>query len=213
MNDCIRHVAKKKLDESKGMAPPSKDTSWWNKEVKATIKNKWICYRNLGKNRDTESFGKYKLAKKDANKAIKEGRAKVFKDIFDKLDSKDGEKDIYRIARMRKKKTRDLSTIKCIKDYEHKVLVNDKDIKEILREYFDKLFNSNYTQDVGDLTILSKDLNHEFMHRIRPYEVKDALHQMKTRKAIGPDAIPIEVWKCLNEVGVRWLTNLFNKIW
>ena len=30
---------------------------------------------------------------------------------------------------MREKKTRDLGTIKCIKDYEHKVLVKDDDIK------------------------------------------------------------------------------------
>ena len=36
---------------------------------------------------------------------------------------------------------------------------------------------------------------------------------MKTRKAVSPDTIPIEVWKCLDEVKVRWLTNLYNKIW
>ena len=36
---------------------------------------------------------------------------------------------------------------------------------------------------------------------------------MKTRKAVSPDAIPIEVWKCLGEIGVRWLMNLFNNIW
>ena len=40
MTNCIRHVAKEQLGESKGMAPPNKDTSWWNKEVKTTIKNK-----------------------------------------------------------------------------------------------------------------------------------------------------------------------------
>ena len=35
---------------------------------------------------------------------------------------------------------------------------------------------------------------------------------MKTSKACGPDEIPIEVWKCLGDVGIRWLTQLFNKI-
>ena len=35
---------------------------------------------------------------------------------------------------------------------------------------------------------------------------------MKTRKAVGPDEIPIEVWKCLGEFGIKWLTKLFNKI-
>ena len=36
---------------------------------------------------------------------------------------------------------------------------------------------------------------------------------MKTRKTVGPDEIPIEVWKCLGEFGIKWLTKLFNKIW
>jgi len=30
---------------------------------------------------------------------------------------------------------------------------------------------------------------------------------------VGPDGNPIEVWRCLEEMGVRWLTNLFKKIW
>ena len=94
---------------------------------------------------------------------------------------------------MREKKTRDLDTIRCIKDHNHKVLVKDTDIKERWKEYFDKLFNGNYVQDVGDVNIPLEDLNRDFMCRIRPCEVKEALHQMKTRKAIGLDAIPIEV--------------------
>jgi len=35
---------------------------------------------------------------------------------------------------------------------------------------------------------------------------------MKSDKAVGPDLIPIEVWKCLGEVEVDWLTVLFNVI-
>ena len=40
----------------------------------------------------------------------------------------------------------------------------------------------------------------------------EALKRMKLRKVVGPDGIPIEIWRCLGEVGVGWLTNLFNKI-
>ncbi|KAK9139750.1 hypothetical protein Scep_009431 [Stephania cephalantha] len=35
---------------------------------------------------------------------------------------------------------------------------------------------------------------------------------MKIGKACGPDEIPIEVWKCLGEIGLTWLIKLFNKI-
>ena len=35
---------------------------------------------------------------------------------------------------------------------------------------------------------------------------------MKSGRALGPDGIPIEAWKCLGDVGVSWLMNFFNKI-
>jgi hypothetical protein len=50
------------------------------------------------------------------------------------------------------------------------------------------------------------------MHRIQESEVKDALKMMKGGKAIGPDGIPIEVWRSLEDVAIVWLTKLFNLI-
>ncbi|KAL5564904.1 hypothetical protein UlMin_028068 [Ulmus minor] len=35
---------------------------------------------------------------------------------------------------------------------------------------------------------------------------------MKSRKVIRSNDIPIEAWKCLGEVGIQWLTRLFNRI-
>ena len=70
-------------------------------------------------------------------------------------------------------------------------------------EYFDKLFNGNSTQDLNDLTIQCQDMNHSYMSRISESEVKEALKRMKSRKTVSPDEIPIEVWGCLREVGMR----------
>ena len=47
---------------------------------------------------------------------------------------------------------------------------------------------------------------------IRVSEVEDALKKMTKEKSVGPDGIPIEVWNCLGENGVLWLTKLFNEI-
>ncbi|KAK3560448.1 hypothetical protein QTP86_009599 [Hemibagrus guttatus] len=35
---------------------------------------------------------------------------------------------------------------------------------------------------------------------------------MKSGKAVGPDDIPVEVWKCLGEAAVECLTSLFNRV-
>lgn len=38
-----------------------------------------------------------------------------------------------------------------------------------------------------------------------------AIRKIGRAKAVRPDNIPIELWKCLGE-GLCWLTNLFNSI-
>ncbi|KAL6532820.1 hypothetical protein OROGR_013780 [Orobanche gracilis] len=56
-------------------------------------------------------------------------------------------------------------------------------------------------------------VNREFKRRIQKGEVAMTLKKMGSKKAEGPDGIPIEVWRCLGERGIEWLTMLFNKIW
>ncbi|KAK3527786.1 hypothetical protein QTP86_006772 [Hemibagrus guttatus] len=50
------------------------------------------------------------------------------------------------------------------------------------------------------------------VHKIRKDEVRKALKRMKSGKALGPDDIPGEVWKCLGEAAVEFLTSLFNRV-
>ena len=119
---------------------------------------------------------------------------------------------MYRIARLRDKKSKDLNGVRCIKGAEDKVLVKDEDIKQRWSDYFDKLFNGDQAH-TSDTTVLREEGNYDFMRRIREFEVKEALKKMKMGKAAGPDGIPIEVWKTLGDMEIRWLTKLFNKIW
>ncbi len=43
-------------------------------------------------------------------------------------------------------------------------------------------------------------------------EVMRALQRMKTGKAVGPDEIPVEVWRLIGGRAISWLCWLFNKI-
>ena len=45
------------------------------------------------------------------------------------LGMKEGEKDIYRMARICERKTRDINQIKCMKDGTDRPLVKDEEIK------------------------------------------------------------------------------------
>jgi hypothetical protein len=50
------------------------------------------------------------------------------------------------------------------------------------------------------------------VRRIQESDIKDALKRMKGGKAMGPDGIPIEVWRSLGAVAIVWLPKLFNLI-
>ena len=77
-----------------GSAPPRKNTSWWNEEVKADIKIKWNSCRDLKKKCDGVSFESYKLAKNEAKKAVQNERTEVYKEVCEKLNTKDIKNDI-----------------------------------------------------------------------------------------------------------------------
>jgi hypothetical protein len=126
----IKEVAREVLGESKGNAPPSKDTCWWNNEVKQAVKTKRECYKVLGKNNNDANYEKYKETKRKAKRAVWDARAKVNQVLYARLDTREGGRDIYKIARIMDKRTRDIGRVKCVKDSDQKVLVGDKEIKD-----------------------------------------------------------------------------------
>jgi hypothetical protein len=62
------------------------------------------------------------------------------------------------------------------------------------------------------LDVSFDDLNRCFVRRIQKSGIKEALKRMKGGKGMGLDGIRIEVWKCLGDIAIVWLTKLFNYI-
>jgi hypothetical protein len=143
------------------------------------------------------------MHKKTAKRAVSEANGRAYDDLYRRLSTKEVEKDVYKIARIRKRKMRDLNQVKCIKDEMDKLLVKGQDIKQRWQRYFDNLFNrENETMDT-QLDDSFDDLNRCFVCRIQESEVKKTLKRMKGGKTMGPDGIPIEVWKCPMSGGVH----------
>jgi hypothetical protein len=90
--------------------------------------------------------------------------------------------------------------------------VKDEDIKRRWREYFDDLFNGENESSTIELDDSSDDTSRRFVRRIQEAEVRETLKRMKGGKAMGPDGIPIEVWRGLGDIAIVWLTKLFNLI-
>ena len=97
------------------------------------------------------------------------------------LIQKDGERDIYKLTKAREIKTRDLNQVKCIKDENQNVLVNEGGIKERWNEYFAKLFNNGADTRVrlGHLSNFEGNASYTFYRRISSKEIRQVLKKIK----------------------------------
>ncbi|KAM1273924.1 hypothetical protein ACFX2H_023755 [Malus domestica] len=157
MASCIRKVAKEALGESKGFAPHQKESWRWNEEVQTKVKAKKECCKILYKDKTDENGERYRRAKQEAKKAVREANLAAYDDMYKRLDTKEGELDIYKLARAREKKTRDLNEVRCIKDEDGKVLATENVVKDRWRGYFHNLFNEGHERS----TFLGKLSNSE----------------------------------------------------
>jgi hypothetical protein len=162
--------------------------------------------------RSVDNVERYKVAKKTSKRMVSEVMGQMYDGLYQWLDMKEWENDIYRMVKSQERKTRDIIQVKCIKDVTEWLLTKDEDIKNRWQKYFDKLFNEDSGSSSIELDISSYYLNRQFVHRIQKSDVKDVLKRMNGGKVMGPDGIPIEVWRTLGDVKIVWLTKLFNLI-
>ncbi|KAK3527184.1 hypothetical protein QTP86_014596, partial [Hemibagrus guttatus] len=112
-------------------------------------------------------------------------KQKAYDELYTRLDTREGEKDLYR------------------------VLTSEESVQRRWKEYFEELMNEENEREKRVEGVNSVE---QKVDKIRKDEVRKALKRMKSGKAVGPDDIPVEVWKCLGEAAVEFLTSLFNRV-
>ena len=96
-----------------------------------------------------------------------------------------------------------------IKDENGNVMVNSETVLKRWKEYFEKLMNKENNREprTEEPEVVNDEVN-----CFSREKVKNALKRIKKGKAIGPDELPVEVWKCMGEMGLKILTRLFNRL-
>ncbi|XP_042487419.1 uncharacterized protein LOC122067642 [Macadamia integrifolia] len=214
MTTCIKNVAKEVLGESRGTRHDLKKTWWWGEEIQKSIKHKKVCFKTWQRIKEDEDRNKYYSSRKEARILVKKAKTKKYDEFYSNLNTKAGGKAIYKLAKLRDMKNKDLEHVRCIKDEGGRMLVKDVDIMTRWSDYFSKLLNGDNLSGSYPIECPSHRDNtrHRYVRRIGVSEVKEALTKMKSGKTASPDDVPIEIWKSLGLSGVPWLTNLFNKI-
>ena len=177
--------------------------------MQKVIKAKKVAKKTLETSRRQEDKDIYWQANKAAKKAVATNNALAMNELYEELETPEGERKIVRIAKARDKASKDFSHMKQIKN-EHGVILRDLDmIIGRWKGYFEKLLNEENHRSVFDDAVPNKGLT----QGINRNEVNVAISRMENGKATGMDGIPVEVWKCLGEVGIDMLWDLMKGIY
>ncbi|GJV53663.1 retrovirus-related pol polyprotein LINE-1 [Tanacetum coccineum] len=199
----IRDVAKDSLGVASKVArthSTHRDSWWFCEEVQTKVATKQARFKELlscqdGNQEDIDlAKERYKVAKREAKIVVDRAKDRAYEDL------------------------RDIGNVRYIKDEGGRTIVREEDIRKRWGEYFSSLFNESphiesRPERSGEVGSSRHQMNYDcYYSRINQGEVKTALHMMGRNKVIGPDQIPIEAWRCLEDEGVKWLTCLFNNI-
>ena len=181
----------------------------WNEEVQESIKEKKEAKKAWDKirNENTKKIYKEKISK--AKKAVAMAKGRVYNDLYAKLETKEDEEKLYRLARQRDRAEKHVQHVRVIKDENGNVMINSEAVLKRWKEYFEKMMNEENNRE---LRTEEPEVVNEDIKCVSREEVKNALRRMKKSKAVGPDELPVEVWKCMGKMEIKLLTRLFNRL-
>ena len=136
----------------------------------------------------------YKEKKSTTKKAVAMVKGRAYDNLYARLETKEGEKELYTLARQRNRAGKDVQRVRVIKDKNGNVMVSSEAVLKRWKKYFEKLMNEENNRDPR--TEKTEVVNEE-VNCVSREEVKNALRKMKKRKAVGPDELPVEVGKCI----------------
>ncbi|KAK3527775.1 hypothetical protein QTP86_006523 [Hemibagrus guttatus] len=207
--EVIRETGRKVLGVSSGRRKEDKETWWWNEEVQDSIQRKRLAKKKWDMDRTEENRQEYKELQRSVKREVSKAKQKAYDELYTRLDTREGEKDLYRLARQRDRDGKDVQQVRVIKDRDGRVLTSEESVQRRWKEYFEELMNEENEREKRVEGVNSVE---QKVDKIRKDEVRKALKRMKSGKAVGPDDIPVEVWKCLGEAAVEFLASLFNRV-
>ena len=199
----LRETAETVLGVTFGKRKGDRETWWWNEEVQESIKEKKKEKKAFNKIRNENTKKIYKEKKNKAKKAVAMAKGHAYDDLYARLETKEGTKKLCILARQRDRAGKDVQQVRVV------AMVNSESVLRRWKEYFEKLVDE---ENDGDPGTEEAEVVNEEVNCVSKEEVRNAIRGMKGGKAVGPDELPVEVWKFMGEMGIKFLTRLFSRL-
>ena len=162
-------------------------------------------WRTTGNDVDKEI---YKGHRKTAQISVTKAKDLAYEDMYEKLNTREGQTLIYKLANTRKRRALDIADNIYVNDSRGNTLTEDGDIRNRWSGCYSGLLNEtnpkeqlqNVPETAGEVPPISVQ------------EIRNQLTKMKGNGACDPDLIPIEVWKKMGEEGLVFLKKELNEI-
>ncbi|KAK3560352.1 hypothetical protein QTP86_006437 [Hemibagrus guttatus] len=147
--EVIRETGRKVLGVSSGRRKEDKETWWWNEEVQDSIQRKRLAKKKWDMDRTEENRQEYKELQRRVKREVSKAKQKAYDELYTRLDIREGEKDLYRLARQRDRDGKDVQQVRVIKDRDGRVLTSEESVQRRWKEYFEELMNEENESAVG----------------------------------------------------------------
>ena len=189
INHILVETAKEVFGETSGKGTyTEKETWWWQEETRKAVALKRATFKEFQMNKSDENKEKFREANRASRKAVRIAKDAAYEDLYTKLDSREGIKMVYKLAKTRDRRTKDISDMPLINSLEGQILTVGSDIMLRWLTYFEGLLNTENT-----IKQIASGLATEGpIDLFKENEVFEQLGKMGLDKATGPDDLPIE---------------------
>ena len=192
--------------------PRHSETWWWNDQVGKRIDEKRAKFKEWQKSKGTATEKdvreNYKAIKKAVKKEVARAQEAQRKLFGEHLDTEEGQKRVYRIAKQIAKERCDVTRVSCLKDEAGSIVVNPDGVKARWKRYMETLLN---VENVWDGSVESDSVLGP-AEEITEKEVEDAIRAIKSRKAGGPTGLVGDMLKAAGSWGVKRMTEVCNLV-
>ena len=105
----VVEITRRELGESGGGKYVEKETWWWDQQVQEAVKAKNEAFKNWrtsGSEVDKEIYKEYR---KTVNISVTKAKDLEYEDMYDKLNTREGQTLIYKLANTRKRRAQDIT--------------------------------------------------------------------------------------------------------